>query len=1581
MRVQSWIPIIFSIFILSACVYVSKSAKRVQEPIPTPDRLHQYLNDELNRLPPGSPAARSVLNDIQKLRRKKAKLKAGQDFPKSLLEAFAEIKTAPDGSTYQPSYKQRALVQAKRHLKASKRSFAWEEIGPGNVSGRTRAILVDPSDPSTNTWFAATIGGGIWKTTDSGATWRDMTPNLATLSTSCLAQSKSNPDVFYAGTGMGYGRVVELNGSGIWKSVDHGETWFQLESTADGQLLQAINRIVVDPNNENVLLACSNNSFSHLGPKGGDRKSGIFRSVDGGESWTQVFDPDDLFGTATDNRVQQIVADPSNFNNLYATVNEVGVVRSTNAGLTWSVSANYFAQASDIGNPTGGGIGLAGISVRTEIAVAPSDPTRLYAAVERPRGIADLYMSFNRGASWVLINDTGNDPNWFNSFGVSGANGAYTAGWFDNCLAVHPYNPDIVFVGGVNIYRLNVNVSNRTRTSTQLTSWLQSIPGVSPVHSDHHWLEVVPLNPATQSFRIVNGNDGGVGVSDDSGATWRQLQGLRSSQFYGVTKRPGSNQYAAGAQDNGTWLSSVDPNLSSAWTSVVGGDGFETVWNSQDPNLLLATIQFNFIVRSTDGGANFAVSSLPAHGLNPFITKIAYGQTDPDLIFTLGQAGIMRSDDFGLTWTLTPVNNNWLGHRPFDNVEVSSIDPRVVWISSRLDIDPATGRRGGVHVSRDSGFSYQDVSSSLYPFGVGEASGLTPDPVNPARAYLAFSAPGLPKLLRTDDWGQTWEDLSNFQNGSSNNGFPDVGVFDILVMPYNPDHLIVGTEIGLFSSEDAGQTWMYDDALGHVSVFQLSIWEEQVLAATQGRGLWRAVVPELATYERPEVTMVPRIAKAQMTPAGNLAVDLDLRSAYDGVRVFINDVETEVLAGNDQPLSKTFLYPVDRDQTVAVRIEALKNGEVYTAPPKTAQLFNREPINTYSTSFANIDPDDLILSGFTVTTPSGFPGPGLVTTNPYPINSSMTAMIKRPILVPESGAVVRYRDIAIVEAGTGSGQFGDPQFWDYVVVEASRDGLNWIPLRDGYDARLNSAWLAAYNNGGGADPSMFVDHEYDLGRQFQPGEQIFIRWRLFSDAAVNAWGWMIDDIQIFPGNTDQIQALEHRTILPWISQNENFQSVLVLNNTGTQKARYILTARRDSGSGERLAIKTLEAGEFAAMDAGALFKGMEAGRGAVVEVVADQAALKARWVTNNLTAATGRSPSQGVGIEMDRVRSGRSHRAGNKLVFHYLPGGDGLFAAPVLVNLGDQPTDVRLTFYSADGQIRRDDRTTVVQLEPNRPFTRLVREWFPENSEDLSLIAESDGQPISGVVFVFNQQGETAIGNASALLTAGNAVSRLLFSWVSNNEDFESILVANNTGDQEGEIVLTAQRASGESETVTRRIAAGGFLAEQAGSLFPALGDGSGYSVTLDADGDGWYGAWVTNNLRAASGRSPSQGVAVRLSEQVDENNDRVGRKILFGYLPVENQFTSAPVIINASGQPTDVELSFYNRAGVLVHQQTLTSLAPGIPFAQTIEQYLPGAAEDLYLVAESSAGAITGVAFIFNGGAEPAVGNVTVLE
>ncbi|HMB91640.1 MAG TPA: hypothetical protein VKP65_12380, partial [Rhodothermales bacterium] len=1107
-----------------------RSAPPVPDGIISPAETQAFLLEQWQQAEPGSAEARRLAQLIRKVRDKVAQREAQAENPGAFIEALALLKTTRDGRTYAPNYKIQALQQAEaRSLGKVQEELPWVRRGPGNISGRARAVIVDVADPSGNTWFAATIGGGVWKTTDAGMTWENKTPDLTTLTTTTIVQAASNPNVFYVGTGMGYGRVVDLEGSGIWKSMDHGETWMQLASTAKGELLEAINRIVVDPTNENIVLACSNDSFSHLGVEEGPRRSGIFRSTDGGASWTQVFDADAFFGSDTDNRVQQIVPDPTNFNNLYATVNEVGVIKSTDGGVTWSVSADNFALPSDVGNPTGGGFDLAGISVRTELAIAPTNPNRIYAAVERPRGVGDLYMSQDAGATWTLVNDTGNDPNWFNSFGASGATGAYTAGWFDNTIAVHPYNENIVFVGGVNVYRFNINPANRTRSSTPIGWWTQNTFNIPTLHADHHFITIIPDNPATGQFRLLDANDGGVAVLTNGTGVWRTTTGMVTTQFYSVDKRPGTSAYIGGMQDNGTWFSGTDPTATSTWNFALGGDGFEAVWNYRDPNLLLGGSQGNGFSRSTDGGQTWQPVSVAFGGFAPFITKIANSKADPDLVFGVASNGVLRSDDFGATWTLTPIATNWLGYRPFDNVEVSNANPQVVWASSRLDIDPPLGARGGIHVSMDGGLSFAEISNNFPPV-LRESSGIGTDPVDPNTAYMLFAGPGEPKVMRTTDLGQTWEDISGFDGtaktsiGISSNGFPDVAAFTLLVMPFDTDILWAGTEIGLFISENGGQTWEYaDNGLPQVAIFEMSIVDDEVIVATQGLGIWSVPLPELAGYTPPVVTLAPRMSRLAMEPSGALAIDVDLRSAYDSALVVQDGTVIARLNANAAATDTTLRLPVMQATTVSVAVTAYRDGQAFKAPARSVMTFIADAQLSYANTFdASGASDDFIGNGFSVTTANGFNSPAIHSQHPYGQASTFTYMLKTPIEIGSRNATLTYDDVVLVEEGAVT-DYTDSNFFDYVIVEGSEDGTTWLPLIPGYDSRADADWLTAYRSGISGidsntpgDASLFVSHSINLLDTFERGDLIFIRFRLFSDPLAVAWGWAIDNLDIQP---------------------------------------------------------------------------------------------------------------------------------------------------------------------------------------------------------------------------------------------------------------------------------------------------------------------------------------------------------------------------------------------------------------------------------------------------------------------------------
>jgi len=226
----------------------------------------------------------------------------------------------------------------------------------------------------------------------------------------------------------------------------------------------------------------------------------------------------------------------------------------------------------------------------------------------------------------------------------------------------------------------------------------------------------------------------------------------------------------------------------------------------------------------------------------------------------------------------------------------------------------------------------------------------------------------------------------------------------------------------------------------------------------------------------------------------------------------------------------------------------------------------------------------------------------------------------------------------------------------------------------------------------------------------------------------------------------------------------------------------------------------------------------------------------------------------------------------------------------------------------------------------------------------------------------------------------------VLFPWVSNNGgQFESVLALSNYGPDPLNVRLTARREALDQEEVTTFIAIPprGLLKRSAAELFPNLGSGPGYAVVAEADGPSLGGYWVTNNLEALSGASPSQGVAVPVAADLAASGDRAGRHLLFGYLPVTDGFISAPVVVNIGDAPVDVTYYFFNEAGQLVGDFDVEALPPFRPFARVTSFFVGESDGDLYAVASAGdGGLLTGVAFVFNQPeSETAIGNATAIS
>ena len=372
------------------------------------------------------------------LEKKKAKRKAGyvkMDSPEMIGEINRQLRTPLDADL--PEYKDNYLLE--EYVKAKKKarkSYHRNELdfisrGPGNVAGRTRAILVDPKDTSHNTWIAGSASGGIWKTDNAGVSWRNVSQGLPILSTNTLAMSGNNPNVIYAGTGEHF--INDTDGNGMFKSIDGGETWFQIADPISQAGFKNVSRIIVDPKDEDVVLAATSN-----GSWVQSSKYFIWKTIDGGISWTQVYE-------SQIGRIDDLDFNPDNFKTIYAAIRGYGVIKSSDEGSSW------FGARKGL-SPSG----------RVEIAISPVDTNRIWAsAVGNASGTAndndpgsDLYASSDGGNSWELMVDT------VQSISFLGGQGFY-----DQIITAHPYHADQVYVGGVNLFKYTYLGESHGQTS------------------------------------------------------------------------------------------------------------------------------------------------------------------------------------------------------------------------------------------------------------------------------------------------------------------------------------------------------------------------------------------------------------------------------------------------------------------------------------------------------------------------------------------------------------------------------------------------------------------------------------------------------------------------------------------------------------------------------------------------------------------------------------------------------------------------------------------------------------------------------------------------------------------------------------------------------------------------------------------------------------------------------------------------------------------------------------------------------------------------------------------------------------
>ena len=524
---------------------------------------------------------------------------------------------------YQKALKSPILARAKNSRFKSATAYSvnnviWKERGPNNIPGRDRVTKISPTNPDK--WYVGTAGGGVWITENAGTSWRNTTDyTVPSLATSTLGISSSDPNVIYAGSGEPYGNLDALTGVGVIKSTDAGETWTYLSNTAS---FGSVGRVLVNPTNSNHVIVGTS--------------TGIYVSTNGGTSWSQT-----LTGTGTTTNTQDIVS-TNDFSAIYAAVNTYGVMKSVDGGTTWTRVFDAPSKAKSI--------------KRIELSVAPTDNNRIFLSTEAGTTVA-FYISDDAGATFTELTYATSDSKEILS----------TQGWYDNMVTTNPFNKNIVYVGGVYLAKLTIDTSANTYSVLQIASGYDTTKLNDHVHPDQHGLvcQINPSNPA--QFRMILTNDGGVyytayktNPGETEGDWIGPVTGLNTTQFYGADKKKNEDSYIAGAQDNGSSATITSPSgTTSNYKALFGGDGFEVLWNYNNPNKLLFGSQYNNFITSLtgiNGTLYFARNADYGSAKSPFYSKLANANNNPDVVFTVSTTGVWRSANFGASWSVATFN-------------------------------------------------------------------------------------------------------------------------------------------------------------------------------------------------------------------------------------------------------------------------------------------------------------------------------------------------------------------------------------------------------------------------------------------------------------------------------------------------------------------------------------------------------------------------------------------------------------------------------------------------------------------------------------------------------------------------------------------------------------------------------------------------------------------------------------------------------------------------------------------------------------------------------------------------------------
>lgn len=782
--------------------------------------------------------------------------------------------------------KKQSILGSDRNIQ-----LKWSERGPNNVGGRTRVMWFDLRDATSNTIWAGSVSGGLWKCTNvlSNPQWERVYGYSGNASVTAFVQDPDNKEIMYLGGGEAWNNTDAYRGDGLYQSTDGGTTWNKLPSTSN-PTFDRIQKLAIQ---DGRLFACT-------------YQGGIQMSDDGGVTWKESLGNTEF---AVSNRAAdlEIATDGTLYAGMGIQTSD-NIYKSKDNGLTWQNlnidPSNSFA--------------------RIDLAVAPSDSEVVYALLQNPGSnwVKDIAVTTDGGTTWSYEEGP-------NAFGMD--NFCRGQAWYDLAITVDPQNSDRFMIGGIDLLLSN----NRGKNFKQISQWYGQI-GWQYVHADQHAMLFSPFDPNICLFA----NDGGVYITKNAAASTPKInaiiQGYNTTQFYAGQIHPeaGKDYLLGGTQDNGSRLINV-PGIGHG-IYVTGGDGAYCHIDKLDPNIQVTSYVYNTYHITTNNWNSFETySSNGGYFINPTdydsANKILYCSSNA------GQLKVLRV----LQGNFEDISLVALGNNRITAITVDPSNPDIVYI----------GTNGGT------------VIRVKEPLSDNPKTNITLNVSGSIRS-IAFNPNNLKeKLVTVSNYGVT---SVFYNNGQFENiwlpcegNLPDIPVRWGVFNPKNPNGVILGTEVGVWSTDkiDGKNTYWLTNSEGmdltRVNMLDIRASDNIILAATHGRGMYtsNSLNDFSAYFDTPENRKFEHsmIQLDQCTQTFIDSVSINITDPFDTDLTFdVTAYEENAIEGEDFILLDSTTTILSGEYQSWVRFEA--KNTMYISPDKSFKLVAKNVTNALQDS-------------------------------------------------------------------------------------------------------------------------------------------------------------------------------------------------------------------------------------------------------------------------------------------------------------------------------------------------------------------------------------------------------------------------------------------------------------------------------------------------------------------------------------------------------------------------------------------------------------------------------------------------------